>query len=304
VASFQVVRRALDARTAKAVRALADEVAAADGYPGLDEKRLRQVVAGAADGFLAALAWDQAESDLVAYVQAVRGRQGWDVERVVAPGWREHEEAGGRLPRMLQAVLDGLAVDDGAEVRLWAHGATAADDRLAAGLRMHPVRELQQLRRELPVDEPFSLATRPFVVGQDEPAWLRVNNRAFRVHPDQGEWSLAELQARERAPWFNPEGFLLHEREGQLVGFCWTKVHRPANPEAANALGEIYVIGVDPDWKSHGLGRALVLAGLDHLSRDGLKVAMLYVESTNTKARRLYEDLGFTVHHVDRAYAR
>jgi mycothiol synthase len=134
---------------------------------------------------------------------------------------------------------------------------------------------------------------------------LAVNNRAFHAHPDQSDWTLAELQARERAPWFDPEGFLLHERDGRLVGFCWTKVHRPPATGPATPLGEIYVIGVDPDWKSHGLGRALVLAGLDHLARRrGLEVAMLYVESTNTKARRLYDDLGFTVHHVDRAYTR
>jgi mycothiol synthase len=293
----------MDAHTAKAVLVLADEAAVADGHPGLDEKRLRQAVDGAADGFLAAVAWDPTGSSLMAYVQAMRGRHGWDVERVVAPAWRT--QVGALVPRMLRAVLDGLAVDDGAEVRLWAHGASAADDRLAAGLGMRPVRDLLQLRRDLPVDEPSSLVTRPFVVGQDEQAWVALNNRAFRAHPDQSDWGLADLQARERAPWFDPEGFLLHERDGRLVGFCWTKVHQAPTGGSTTPLGEIYVIGIDPDAKSLGLGRALALAGLDHLSRRrGLQAAMLYVESTNAKARRLYDSLGFTVHHVDRAYTR
>ena len=62
------------------------------------------------------------------------------------------------------------------------------------------------------------------------------------------------------------------------------------------------MIAVDPDFQGLGLGRALVLAGLDSLHARGLTVGMLYVDRSNTPAVRLYEDLGFTVDHVDRAY--
>ena len=171
------------------------------------------------------------------------------------------------------------------------HGGQAAEE-----LGFREERSLHQLRRPLPVDEPWSLEVRPFVVGRDEQAWLEVNNRAFDWHPEQGGWTLEDLRER-LASRGSTRGFLLHEGDGRIVGFCWTKEHRDEQP----ALGEIYVIAVDPAAGVKGLGRALTLAGLDHLHRQGLDGRDALRRRRQRPGLALYGRLDFSVHHTDGA---
>lgn len=168
-------------------------------------------------------------------------------------------------------------------------GAGEIHDAMAAAHHFVLQRELLKMWRELPIDERAVHDLRPFVVGADEEAWLDVNNRAFAWHPDQSDWTLEKIRQKEAEDWFDPEGFLLCERDGRLVGFCWTKIHPDEHPP----LGEIFVIAVDPDFHGQGLGRPLVLAGLNWLADHDLRNAILYVEATNESAIALYQRLGF-----------
>lgn len=294
---------------ATAVCELVTTVAASGGHTPINPERLQRAVEGSAAGYLGALAWDPSRTTktgsrpLVGYAQALRSAETWDIELVTRLPGAPALEA-----RMLRAVRDALAAQDDATVRLWRYQATEEDDRLARLAGLAPTREIRQLRRSLPLpatDTDTAAqgrhqrgAIRTFRPGQDEEAWLEVNRRAFAWHPDQGDVTLSMLTERQAAPWFDPQGFLLYEVDGQLAGFCWTKVHRDAQPP----LGEIYVIGVDPSWHGRGLGKTLLVAGLDHLARAELDVAMLYVEATNEPALQLYERLGFKLHHVDKLY--
>ena len=182
----------------------------------------------------------------------------------------------------------------GTLVSLEVDPASDDDRRLAADAGLLLVREVVQLRVPLPLRERSHLTTRPFEPGRDDAAFLRVNNRAFEWHPDQSGWTVDHLRARCAESWFDPTGFLLHETDGELDGFCWTKVHVGTDDDPP--LGEIFVIAVDPAAHGRGLGRSLVVAGLQYLESLGLRVGMLHVEHDNVVARRLYEDLGFTTH--------
>ena len=181
---------------------------------------------------------------------------------------------------------------------------TPATDAEADARGLPHRRDLFQLRVPLPLPSGSaeSVSTRALQPGTaDEAAWIAANNRAFATHPDQGDYDTERLHARMAEPWFDADGFRLHERDGRLAAFCWTKVHPAAGDDPA--MGEIFVIGVDPDFQGLGLGRALTVAGLDWLAARGLTVGMLYVDADNTPAVRLYDTLGFTRHHTERVYS-
>lgn len=192
--------------------------------------------------------------------------------------------------------------------RFWAHGDDPGARAFAEEHGFQRVRVLWQMRRPLDVplaDAPLpaGVTIRHFRPGHDEQAWLGVNSRAFAHHPEQGRWTLDDLRLREAEPWFDPAGFLLAvDVEDTLLGFHWTKVHPAAGDDPA--LGEIYVLGVDPGGHRRGLGAALTVEGLRHLAAEGLTTAMLYVDESNTAAVKLYGRFGFEIHKADVGYQR
>ena len=225
----------------------------------------------------------------------MRGNEAHSIEVVASPGAGDDPR-----PALLAAALDAVRADGGGPAHLWLSAPSEVDDAVARGAGLEPTRRLLQMRRPLPTGMAVEVATRAFRPGADDGAWLAVNNRAFAAHPEQGGWTPATLAQREAEPWFDPEGFRLHERDGRLAAFCWTKLHPAGGGDPP--MGEIYVIAVDPDFQGLGLGRQLTLAGLEAIAARGIDLGMLYVDESNRGAVSLYEALGFVVHHADVAY--
>ncbi|MEU9130202.1 mycothiol synthase [Kitasatospora sp. NPDC048540] len=200
--------------------------------------------------------------------------------------------------RLVDQVL--AVAGPGTWVDFWAHGGHPAAARLAEVYGAELVRELRQLRRtgEVPAQVPLpaGIELRTFRPGEDDEAWLRLNALAFAHHPEQGSWTGADLADRLAEPWFDADGFFLAVRDGEPVGFHWTKVH-------PDGLGEVYVVGVAPGEQGSGLGRVLTAAGLRHLLLERkVPAVLLYVDADNPAALRVYERLGFTIHEVDLMY--
>lgn len=207
---------------------------------------------------------------------------------------------------LLDTACRYVATHGGGRLVLWQFDPTPADDAIATGAGFRATRDLLQMRVELPLATtarwPEGISVRAFEPGRDDSAWLDVNNRAFRNHPEQGGWIEATLARRLAEPWFDPSLFLVAFDATGLVGFDWLKVHGATGDEPR--IGEIFVIGVDPRAQGSGLGRSLAVAGLERLANRGIGTGMLFVAAENTGALALYRSLGFTVHRVDRAYER
>ncbi len=269
---------------AAAIRRIVTDAAAHDGVAGvgghvLDELQLESVAA----------APRYADDQLIAV--AVR-RDGDPAEVVVAPAFRRR----GIGTELVRAGLDAAGA-------VWAHGDLPAARILAERLSLVRSRELLRMScfRKAPWPEPVwpaDVTVRTFLPGVDEAEFLSVNARAFAWHPEQGRLDLAGLRAEMRQDWFDPAGFFLAvDPSDRILGFHWTKVH-------PDAVGEIYVLGVDPASGRRGLGRPLALAGLGHLAERDISQFLLYVEGDNIAAGKLYAALDFSVASTDVVYRR
>lgn len=251
---------------------------------------------------------------LVGYAQLSPSAGGWVAGAVVDDIGAAHDRLDRTLDRtldhtldrvldiLLDGILDLASRRGGGDVHWWVMGDDSPADAVALAAGMTAERAVHQMVVELPLPTEHrsraDVAVRAFRVGLDESEWLAVNNAAFAGHGEQGGWDAAILAQRERESWFDPEGFLLHERDGRLAAFCWTKLHHDVEP----VTGEIYVIAVHPDFHGLGLGRALTVAGLESIARRGVRRGMLFVDTGNVAAIGLYRSLGFTVERTDHAF--
>jgi len=282
-----------------AVRDLLAVARDADGIDPVGEQVLRELAGQRTQHIVVTDPRDP--HSVVGYLSLSPGRDRADAiaELVVRPDHRRR----GVGTELLRAAIERSA----GRVRFWAHGTLPGARALADALEFRTTRELIQMHRPLrDIPEyavPQSISVRTYLGAQDNTELLRVNNAAFSWHPEQGGWTDSDVAGRVGEPWFDPNGLFLafDEATGALLGFHWTKVH---GQPAAQATGEVYVVGVDPAAQGRGLGRLLTVIGIEHLARrlGPDSTVMLYVESDNAAAVRTYTGLGFTVSNVDTAY--
>ena len=200
----------------------------------------------------------------------------------------------------------------GDRTRIWSHGDLPAAKAIAASLNLErlwsnllmskPIGKIQPVTSKYPI--------RTFIPGLDNQAFLALNNNVFANYPDQGGWSEDDLKVRVNESWFDDKGFFVAEDKGELIGFCWTKIHGAHthshtggdDDHGHEALGEIYVLAVNPDYKGRGMGRDLTITGLNYLKYQGLNNVMLYVGVENKPAFKLYKSLGFNEFGSDVMY--
>jgi mycothiol synthase len=104
----------------------------------------------------------------------------------------------------------------GKELRLWVHGDQPAANALATSFGFEKIRTVLQMSRALTDIQQLSnldkavgkdIVIRSFLPGIDSDAWLSLNNKVFKEHPEQGGWQLTDLNIRINEEWFDEQGF-------------------------------------------------------------------------------------------------
>lgn len=286
----EIVRRP-DAAEADSTVAFVEQVAARSRTQPMSDHLWLDLRAGGSRGFHLVRVLD--ETGLVAIAQISAANDSSSLEIVNDPDLRPDDRRR-IVGSAAAAAIESFRRGGGGRLFWWLDGDQHDLLDLAASHGIEPVRTLYEMRRRLPHERRAGIVTRPFRPGVDDDEWIEVNNRAFANHGEQGGWTRSTLDHRMAEPWFDPTGFRIHERDGRIAGFCWTKIHHDLDP----VVGEIYVIAVDPDHHGSGLGTQLTLAGLDAISDRGVDTANLYVDADNTAAVGLYDRLGFTIHRT------
>ncbi len=82
---------------------------------------------------------------------------------------------------------------------------------------------------------------------------------------------------------------IVAELEDSIVGYSSIKSH----PD--DAIGEVYMIAVDPDYQQQGIARRLIDESMAIIKRKGYPLAMIETggDPGHAPARRTYEAMGF-----------
>ena len=284
------------------VIALINAATAQDGTPPISEHIVLHLRHGG-DKSDSHLIVEQSGSAIAyAHIDATDLVAGPSVELVVHP---EHRKSG--LGKELLSQSKEIC---GSKMRLWAHGDLSAAQKLAEENGFERIRTVIQMRKSLadlhPQQHNFQIRT--FLPGIDNEEWLALNNQVFKDHPEQGGWSIKDLQTRLAESWFDPAGFFVATENSKLIGFTWTKIHGghshkhedQAEQHDHDPIGEIYITAVATSGT--GLGKVLTQTALAYLKANGLITAMLYVDSDNEVALNLYKSLGFAQSSQDVMY--
>lgn len=211
------------------------------------------------------------------------------------------------------ARLHSVAAERGLPARLGCGSAHSDQWRIELLERhgMRPIRYFQRMERALaePVAPPrlpagFSLRC---VTGDHEAAaWAEMFNESFVDHWNFHPLSVELLLHIYREPLYRRDlDLVIVAPDGAFAAFCSCEINGEENERNAERIGKIEVLGTRRGYRSIGLGRAALLAGLHTLQTEGMGCAHLIVDADSpTGANRLYESAGFQVTRRTVRYAR
>jgi len=169
---------------------------------------------------------------------------------------------------------------------------------LLSGLGFRPVRSFLELSLVLHdgsrTDVAHSLINHALKRGEED-RLTQLQNRLFA-----GTWGFnpnttEEIAYRLNLSCCSPDDVIMLYNGNEPIGYCWTTINSEENLALNIKRGRIHMMGVDPDYRGKGLGKAVLSTGLTHLMERGIELAELTVDSSNTVACSLYKSAGFEI---------
>jgi mycothiol synthase len=164
---------------------------------------------------------------------------------------------------------------------------------------LHMTRSLTDLLAKPQLPAGFTL--RPVEGPHEVEAYIEMHRDAFGTEHMTIEHRLSIMWNPDYVPALD---LIAVAADGTFAAFCISRVNREANARNGRNEGEIEIIGTRPRFQGQGLGKAMLLAGLQSLREYGIEIATLGTSSTNTTAIQLYESVGFQVARRTLWYAR
>lgn len=97
-----------------------------------------------------------------------------------------------------------------------------------------------------------------------------------------------------------PRAFIVAEKDGKIVGYMMNRIEKGLSGIFTSGIhrvskGHIVSIAVLPEYRRKGIGKKLMLKGMEAMKEYGAQEYVLECRITNEPALSMYKSLGFTV---------
>jgi mycothiol synthase len=135
------------------------------------------------------------------------------------------------------------------------------------------------------------LTVRRFVEGEDEAAWLRVQNKAYQEYEDARPDTMEDMELSKKTPNFDSAGMFIAELDGNPVGVANAFVDKYRSEK----VGSLRVLGVVPECRRRGIGRHLLETAIESLRERGIEAIQGWTRDCGVACKSLLEGMGFAL---------
>jgi len=212
-------------------------------------------------------------------------------------------------PLMFAWAAEQLRQRGREKLRVMAHDKETERQSLIARHGFLPVRYFLWMHRALTEPMPAPLFPQGYQLhaGDHDPqAWADLYNDSFADHYNFYPRDAEFVRHWQRDPDYRSDlNLVVIAPDGTLTAFAWCHIHAERNKRSGRLDGTIGVLGTRPGHRRLGLGRALLLTGMQRLRNVGMTNADLGVDAASpTGANMLYASVGFKTAYSRVLYSR